>query len=48
MERVRMSRIILVVVTVVVIGLAVLLSFMAHERPTRHIEKQVSNVTITG
>ena len=27
---------------------AVLLGFLVHERPVHHIEKQVSNVTITG
>jgi hypothetical protein len=38
---------ILVVGVVFLIG-AVLLSFVAHEKPTKHIEKQISNVTITG
>jgi len=37
-----------VVIGVVVVGAAILLSFLAHERPTQHIEKQISNVTITG
>lgn len=32
----------------VVVVIGVLLSFLAHERPVTHIEKQIANVTITG
>jgi len=43
-----MSRIGLLIVGVVVVVAGVLLSFVVHERPITHIEKQIANVTITG
>ena len=43
-----MTRLTLIALGVIVIAGGVLLSFVAHERPTHHIEKQISNVTITG
>ena len=43
-----MSKVVMIVIGVVLVGGAVLLSFAAHERPTHLIEKPLANVTITG
>ncbi len=43
-----MSRLGLIIAGVVLVAAAVMLSFVAHERPVHYIEKQISNVSITG
>jgi len=43
-----MSRIGLAIFGLIIVAGATLLSFVAHERPTHHIEKQIANVSIAG